>query len=72
MVLFGLARDHHCYLATSQYAIHEARRNLIAKKPEMLHIFSDILACVEILPEADIKRLEQAASIGLTVIHIFF
>ena len=63
--LFALARKRLCRLVTSRYAIEEAHRNLADKKPGVLAAFSALLAWVKAHPEADPKRLEQAATVGL-------
>ena len=63
--LFSLARKRLCRLVISRYAVEEARRNLIDKKPEALKVFPKLLAWIFIHPEADPKRLEQVNAVGL-------
>ncbi len=65
-VLFGLARAGLCQLVTSGYALEEARRNILgAKRPDALARFTDGLALIQVVAEADSKRLSVAAATGL-------
>ena len=64
-VLFALARAASCRLVSSGYALEEARRNILAKRPDALIRFTNGLPLIQVVSEADSKRLLQAAVTGL-------
>lgn len=63
--LFALARRRLCRLVSSRYAMEEARRNLVRKKPVALDRLDLLTRWVHLCAEADAARLDQARSVGL-------
>ncbi|MBK8871672.1 MAG: PIN domain-containing protein [Elusimicrobia bacterium] len=64
--LFALARRRLCRLVSSRYAMEEARRNLVRKKPLALDRFDMLTHWLHLCAEADALRLEKARSVGVT------
>ena len=63
--LFPLAQKTWTTLLSSPHAIGEARRNLEAKRPEALPRFHELLAQLEVAPEAPSVLVSEALELGL-------
>ena len=64
-LLFVLAGEGLCSLASSRHAMDEASRNLAIKAPERISASERPLALVAIVPEADPRLVEWAGELGL-------
>lgn len=63
--LFTLAAKAGCSLITSPHALEEARRNLEAKRPEVLAYLEELLEGVTVVPEASPGLVQRALGQGL-------
>jgi predicted nucleic acid-binding protein len=63
--LFELADVGACELATSRYALEEARRNIAAKRQERLLSLESLVASVVVCQEPGAAAIRWAAALGL-------
>ncbi len=63
--LFLLAKKTRATLLTSPHALDEARKNLEQKRPETLERFHELLAQIELVPEAPPALVSEALELGL-------
>jgi predicted nucleic acid-binding protein len=63
--LCRLARHGRCTLLASPHTVEEARRNLTLKAPEAMPRFQQLIDLAQVVPEADLRLVAQAADLGL-------
>ena len=63
--LFDVARAGACMLVSSAFALEEARRNLLAKRPGRVAGFERLIQGIVTAPEPSVRTIHWALSLGL-------